>query len=81
MSWFGSGKLDADLEGVELLFQQKGVSASFGTKMALSLNAVDPGWMNSITESTCRAKCSNVLHKNDLFRSFLSRLQIKPFVN
>ncbi len=62
MSRTRSGKLDPDLEGVELLFHQKGGSASFGTKMALSLNGVDPSSMNSITGSTCRAKCSNILH-------------------
>jgi hypothetical protein len=62
MSRCGSGKLDPDLEGVELLFHQKGGSASFGTKMVLSLYGVDPGCMNPITGSTCRAKCSNVLH-------------------
>jgi hypothetical protein len=32
----GSGKLDPDLEGAELLFHQKGGLASFGTKMMLS---------------------------------------------
>ncbi len=58
----GSGKLDKDLVGVELLFHQKGGSASFGAKMALSLNGVDPGCMIPITGSTCRAKCSNILH-------------------
>jgi hypothetical protein len=57
MSRSRSGKLDPDLEGVELLFHQKGGSASFGTKMALSLNGVDPGCMNPITWSTGRAKC------------------------
>jgi hypothetical protein len=36
------GKPDPDFEGVELLFHQKGGSASFGAKMALSLNGVDP---------------------------------------
>ncbi len=60
MSRSGSGKPDPVLEGVELIFYQKGGSASFGAKMVLSLN--DPGCMNSITESTCRAKCSNILH-------------------
>ncbi len=64
MSQSVSGKLDPVLEGVELLFHQKGGSASFGGKMALSLNGVDPGCMNSITGSTCRAKCSNILHDN-----------------
>jgi hypothetical protein len=36
MSQSRSGKLDPVLEGVELLFQQKGGSASFGAKVALS---------------------------------------------
>jgi hypothetical protein len=62
MSQSGSGKPDPDLEGVELLFHEKGGSASFGTKMALSLNGVDPSLMNSITGFTCRAKCSHILH-------------------
>ncbi len=47
-----SGKPDPVVEAVELLFHQKGGSASFGTKMAMSLNGVDPGCMNSITGST-----------------------------
>jgi hypothetical protein len=62
MSQSRLGKPDPNLEGVELLFYQKGGSASFGAKMALSLNGVDPGCMNPITGSTCRAKCSNILH-------------------
>ncbi len=57
-----SGKLDPDLEGVELLFHRKGGSASFGAKMALSLNGVDPSCTNSITGSTCRAKYSDILN-------------------
>jgi hypothetical protein len=56
----GSGKLDPVLEGVELLFHQKGGSASFGAKMALSLNGVDLGCLNPVAGSTCRAKCSNI---------------------
>jgi hypothetical protein len=55
MSQSRLGKPDPDLEGV-------GGSASFGAKMVLSLNGVDPGCMNPITGSTCRAKCSNILH-------------------
>ncbi len=62
MSRCGSGKLDPDLEGVELLFHLKGGSASFSAKMALSFNGVDLSCMNSITGSTCRAMCSNSLH-------------------
>ncbi len=57
MSQSVSGKPDPDLKGVELLFHMKGGSASFGAKMALSLDGVDPSCMNSITGSTCRAKC------------------------
>jgi hypothetical protein len=34
MSGSGSGKLDTVLEGVDLLFQQKDLSVSFGAKMA-----------------------------------------------
>ncbi len=47
MSRSESGKPDPDLEGVELLFHWKGESASFGAKMALSLNGVEPSCMNS----------------------------------
>ncbi len=61
MSQSGSGKPDPDLEMVELLFHLEGGSASFGAKVALSLNRVDLSCMNSITESTCRAKCSNMI--------------------
>jgi hypothetical protein len=72
MSRSGSGKPDPYLEGVELLFHQKGGSASFGTKMALSLNGVDLGCMNPITGSTCTAKCSNILHDSNKFRNIIS---------
>jgi hypothetical protein len=43
-----------------------------GAKMVLSLNGVDPSCMNSITGSTCRAKCSNILH--DKFTHSFSKL-------
>jgi hypothetical protein len=36
MSQSGSGKPDPALEGVELLFHQRGGSASFGAKVELS---------------------------------------------
>ncbi len=62
MSGSGSGKLDPDLEGVELRFHQKGGSGSFVAKVALSLKKVDPSCMNSFNGSTCRAKFSNILH-------------------
>jgi len=48
MSHSASGKPNPDLEGVEWHFHQKGGSASFGTKMVLSFNGVDPGCMNPI---------------------------------
>ncbi len=69
MSQSGSGKLDPDLEGVELLCHQRGGSDSFGAKMALSLNGADLGCMNPITGFTYRAKCSNIL--NDLRKKLL----------
>ncbi len=62
MSRSGSFKPYPYLEGLELLFLQNGGSASFGAKMALCLNGADPGCVNPITGSTCRAKCSNILH-------------------
>ncbi len=49
MSRSVSGKPDPDLEGAQLLFQQKSGSASFDAQIALSLNGVDPGCMNPIT--------------------------------
>ncbi len=64
MSRSRSGKPDPDLEGVELLFHRKGGSASFGAITVHPLNGVDPGCMNPNTASTCRAKCSNILHDN-----------------
>jgi hypothetical protein len=70
MSRSRSGKLDPDLEGVELLFHQKGGSASFGAKIVLSLNGVDSSCMKSTTGSTCRAKCSNILHDTRVFVSY-----------
>jgi hypothetical protein len=57
MSRSRTGKPDPVLEGVELLFHQKGGSVRFGAKIALSLNGVNLGCMNPITGSTCRAKC------------------------
>jgi hypothetical protein len=69
MSRSKSGKRDPVLEGVELLFHQKGGSASFGPKIVLSLNEVYLGCTNSITGSTCRAKCSNILH--DMKRRYI----------
>jgi hypothetical protein len=67
MSQSRSDKPNPDLEGVELLFHRKSGSASFGAKMALSLNGVDLSCMNSITASNSRAKCSNILHDTSVF--------------
>ncbi len=67
----GSCLPHTDLEGVELLFHQKGGSASFGAKMALSLNGVDPSCMNSIVGSTCRAKRSNILNDSTIMSQHL----------
>ncbi len=72
-----SGKPDQDLEGVELLFHQKGGSASFGAKVVLSLNGVDLSCINSITGSTCRAKCSNILHDIMLLGNLVLRESLK----
>ncbi len=62
-----SDKPDPDLEGVEMLFHQKGGSAQFGAKMALSLSGVDPSGTNPITGCNCRAKCSNILQDKMYF--------------
>jgi hypothetical protein len=49
------------LEGVELLIQMESRSANFGAKLGPSLNGADPSFINSVTGSVCRAKCSNIL--------------------
>ncbi len=63
---------------MELLFLQKDGSASFGTKMVLSLNGVDPSCMNSITGSTCRANYSNISHdrKDGIIHSQLKNFEL-----
>ncbi len=43
--------LDPIEKGVESLFQEESGSASFGAKVALSLNGVDPSFMNSVARS------------------------------
>jgi hypothetical protein len=50
-----------DLEGVEPFLQKESRSASFGAKVAPSLERADTSFMNSVTGSVCRAKCSNFL--------------------
>jgi hypothetical protein len=61
MSGSRLGLLDLVLEGVELLLQRKADPASFGTKVGPNLNGADPSFINSVTGSICRAKCSNIL--------------------
>jgi hypothetical protein len=62
MSQSRSGKLDPVLEeGVELLFQQKGVSSNFGAKEVLSLNGVDLSCMNSLVEQSAQIYCMIIL--------------------
>ncbi len=61
MSQSGSGYWIQFLEGVEPLIQRESGSANFGTKLAPSLNGADLSFMNSVTGSICRAKCSNIL--------------------
>ncbi len=60
MSLSRSGKPDPDLEGVELLYHQRGGSASFGTKMTLSLNGVDPSCVDPLVDQ--RAQISYMIH-------------------
>ncbi len=50
------------LEEVEPLLQKERQSASFGTKLVLSLNGVDPSLLTQLLDPTCRAKCSNILY-------------------
>ncbi len=62
MSGSESCLLDLGLiKGVDPLVQRESRSASFGAKVAPSLQRVDPSFMNSVTGSVCRAKCSNIL--------------------
>ncbi len=60
MSGAGSGLLDPVFRGVEPLLQKESRSASFGAKVAPSLNGADLSFVNSVTGSACRAKCSNI---------------------
>ncbi len=57
------------LEGVELLLQKESGSASFGTKVAPSLNGVDTSLRTQLLDPACRAKCSNILH-DDFLKCF-----------
>jgi hypothetical protein len=73
MSQSGLGKPDPVLEVVELLFHQKGGSASCGAKMGLSLNGVDH-CMNSITGSDLEqsAQISYMIFVNTMAKIVLS---------
>ncbi len=59
------------LEGVEPLLKKESGSASFGAKVAPSLNGANLSSMNSVTGSTCRAKCSNILHDKRMVKRIL----------
>jgi hypothetical protein len=51
-----------DLKGMEPLLKKESGSASFGAQAVPSLNGADQSFMNSVTRSACRAKCSNISH-------------------
>ncbi len=51
MSWSGSRILDPVIKGVEPTFQRESGSDSFAAKVVLSLNGVDPSFMNSVAVS------------------------------
>ncbi len=61
MSGSRSGLLDPVLEGVELFLQKESGSGKFRRQVVPSFNGADLSFMNSVTGSVCRAKCSNIL--------------------
>ena len=61
MSRSGTGLLDPVLWGWSRFSKRKADPSSIGAKVAPSLNGADPSFMNSVTGSVCRAKCSNIL--------------------
>jgi hypothetical protein len=61
MSRSGTGLLDPVLWGWSRFSKRKADPSSFGAKVAPSLNGADPSFMNSVTGSVCRAKCSKIL--------------------
>jgi hypothetical protein len=67
MSGSGSGLLDPGLEGVEPLLQKESGEGSFGAKVVPSLKRADLSFMNSVTGSIYRAKCSNILRDIKVF--------------
>ncbi len=73
MSGSRSGLLDLGLEWWKRFSKRKADPASFGAKVAPSLNRADPSFMNSVTGSVCRAKCSNILQ--DRCKTKLERIK------
>ncbi len=65
------------IEGVELLVQKESGSASFGTKVVPFLQRADTSFMNSVTGSVCRAKCSNILQ--DIFKIVIDSEYVYTF--
>ncbi len=49
------------LDGVEPLLQKESGLASFGAKVVPSLSGADLNFMNLVTGSVFRVKCSNIL--------------------
>jgi hypothetical protein len=47
---------------MELTFQRESGSASFGAKVALSLNGVDPSFMNSVAGSYQKSQVAQISH-------------------
>jgi hypothetical protein len=50
-------------------------SANFGAKLVPSLNGVDLSFINSVTGSVCRAKCSNILQ--DMSNKFHKKIFLR----
>ncbi len=69
------------LEGVELLLEKESGLASFDAKVAPSLNGVGLIFMNSVTGSAFRSKCSNILDYNILQLLFNQKLFTKVIKN
>ncbi len=78
MSRSGSGYWIWFLEGVEPLIQMESRLANFGAKLVPSSNGVNPSFMNSVTGSICRAKCSNI--SQDSFSTFSDHLSEMIFL-
>ncbi len=61
MSGSRSGLLDPVLDWWSRFSKRKADQTSFGAKVLPLLNGADPSFINSVTGSICRAKCSNIL--------------------